>query len=45
MILNALKSKKVSKLLIATSNNRSDDELVNFLKKKILMYLEEVLVT
>ena len=34
MILNALKSKKVSKLLIATSNNRSDDELVNFLKKK-----------
>jgi len=34
VILNALKSKKVSKLLIATSNNRSDDELVNFLKKK-----------
>ena len=38
MILNALKSKKVSKLLIATSNNRSDDELVNFLKKNFNVF-------
>jgi spore coat polysaccharide biosynthesis protein SpsF (cytidylyltransferase family) len=34
VIHNALKSKQISKLLIATSNKRSDNALVNFLKKK-----------
>ena len=33
VILKLLKSKKISKIIVATSNHKSDDKLVKYLKK------------
>ena len=39
VITRVLKSKKISKVIVATSKNKSDDELVKYLKKiKIKFY-------
>jgi len=36
------KSKKIDKVIIATTNNKIDDKLVGFLKKKKIVFLEVV---